>query len=197
MIVVLCSFGLVPFLGRNFFPTVDSGEINMHVRAPVGTRIEEAAAIFDRVEQDIRNTVPPDQLGVIVDNIGMPVSGINRAYSNTGSIGPMDGDVLVSLKERHGPTAGYVKELRSKLPHDFPGVTFAFLPAEIISQILNFGAPAPIDLQVTGPNSDQDEAYANELLQRLRGVPGIADVRLQQANNSAWTWTVRAPRRSA
>jgi multidrug efflux pump subunit AcrB len=181
--VVLLSFALVPFLGQNFFPTVDAGEIHLHVRGPVGMRIEETAALFDRVEQRIRNTIPPDQVDVIVDNIGMPVSGINRAYSNTGSVGPMDGDILVSLKKRHAPTAGYVKELRTILPKDFPGAAFSFLPADIISQILNFGAPAPIDVQVTGPNGAQDNAYADELLQRIRKVPGIADARLQQDNN--------------
>jgi multidrug efflux pump subunit AcrB len=181
--VVLLSFLLVPFLGQNFFPSVDSGEINLHVRGPVGMRIEETASLFDRVEQEIRNTIPPGQLAVIVDNIGLPVSGINRAYSNTGSIGPMDGDILVSLKKGHAPTADFVRELRTTLPRDFPGTSFAFLPADIISQILNFGAPAPIDLQVTGPNGNQDQAYADQLLQRIRRVPGVADARLQQASN--------------
>jgi len=181
--VVLLSFALAPFLGRNFFPSVDAGEINLHVRGPVGMRIEETAALFDRVEQSIRNTIPPNQLAVIVDNIGLPVSGINRAYSNTGSIGPMDGDILVSLKKGHAPTADFVKTLRTALPRAFPGTSFSFLPADIISQILNFGAPAPIDLQVTGPNGEQDRAYADQLLQRLNEVPGIADARLQQASD--------------
>jgi CzcA family heavy metal efflux pump len=181
--VVLLSFALVPFLGRNFFPTVDAGEINLHVRGPVGMRIEETAALFDKVEQAIRGAIPPDQLAVIVDNIGLPVSGINRAYSNTGSVGPMDGDVLVSLKPGHAPTSGYVKALRTALPRAFPGTTFSFLPADIVSQILNFGAPAPIDLQIAGPSGEEDRAYADALLQRLRRIPGIADARLQQANN--------------
>ena len=118
-----------------------------------------------------------------MDNIGLPVSGINRAYSNTGSIGPMDGDILVSLSKGHGPTANYVRALRAKLPREFPGSSFSFLPADIISQILNFGAPAPIDLQIVGPDIDQDRAYADELLQRLGHVPGVADARLQQATN--------------
>ena len=183
MAVVLLSFGLVPFLGRNFFPAVDSGQISLHVRAPVGTRIEETAALFDHIEQAIRQTVPPDELGTIVDNIGLPVSGINRAYSNTGGIGPQDGDILVSLNEKHRPTAGYVRTLRARLPARFPGSTFSFLPADIISQILNFGAPAPIDLQVSGPNSAANHAYANELLERLAKIPGVADARLQQATN--------------
>ncbi len=183
MIVVLLSFGLIPFLGQNFFPSVDSGEISLHVRAPVGTRIEETADLFDHIEQTIRQAVPPDQLGTIVDNIGLPVSGINRAYSNTGGIGPQDGDILVELNKNHAPTAGYVRTLRERLPAAYPGVTFSFLPADIISQILNFGAPAPIDLQVQGSNSDADETYANILLKRLRDIPGVADARLQQASN--------------
>ena len=183
MAVVLLSFGLVPFLGRNFFPAVDSGQISLHVRAPVGTRIEETAVLFDHIEQAIRQTVPPDELGTIVDNIGLPVSGINRAYSNTGGIGPQDGDILVSLNEKHAPTAGYVRTLRARLPARFPGSTFSFLPADIISQILNFGAPAPIDLQVSGPNSAANHAYAIELLQRLAKISGVADARLQQATN--------------
>jgi CzcA family heavy metal efflux pump len=183
MAVVLLSFGLLPFLGRNFFPSVDSGEISLHVRAPVGTRIEDTAALFDHIEQTIRETIPPDQLGTIVDNIGLPVSGINRAYSNTGGIGPQDGDILVALKADHSPTADYVRDLREKLPRDYPSATFAFLPADIISQILNFGAPAPIDLQIQGPNSEADEAYADILLKRLREIPGVADARLQQASN--------------
>jgi len=180
---VVVSFGLVPFLGRNFFPSVDSGEISLHVRAPVGTRIEETAALFDHIEQTIRRTVPPDQLGTIVDNIGLPVSGINRAYTNTGGIGPEDGDILIALDKNHAPTAGYVRELRERLPAAYPGVTFAFLPADIISQILNFGAPAPIDLQVQGPDAAADEAYADMLLEQLRKISGIADARLQQASN--------------
>lgn len=181
--VVVLSFALVPFLGQNFFPAVDAGQINLHVRGPDGLRIEETAALFDRVEQTIRQTIPPDQLGVIVDNIGMPVSGINRAYSNTGSIGPMDGDIIVALKAHHGPTANFVKALRRKLPEDYPGSTFSFLPADIISQILNFGSPAPIDLQVSGPNREQNKVYADEVLERLSRISGIADARLQQADN--------------
>jgi multidrug efflux pump subunit AcrB len=182
MAVVLLSFALIPFLGRNFFPAVDSGQISLHVRAPLGSRIEQTAAEFDRIETAIRQVVPPDQVGAIVDNIGLPFSGLNLAYSNTGTIGPQDGDILVSLTEKHGATADYVKALRAKLPADFPGTTFAFLPADIISQILNFGAPAPIDLQVSGPNPAQAQAYADELLGRLRAVPGVADARLQQGS---------------
>jgi len=182
MAVVLASFALIPFLGRNFFPAVDSGQISIHVRAPLGRRIEQTAAEFDDIERVIRAVVPPDQVGSIVDNIGLPFSGLNLAYSNTGTIGPQDGDILVSLTEKHGPTADYVKTLRARLPQEFPGTTFAFLPADIISQILNFGAPAPIDLQVSGPDPAKDQAYAAELLTRLRAIPGVADARLQQGS---------------
>jgi len=181
--LMIASLGLAPLLGRNFFPTVDSGQINLHVRAPVGTRIEETAAEFDHVEDVIRQVIPARELGSIVDNIGLPVSGTNRAYSNTGGIGPQDGDILIALTEKHRPTAAYVKTLRERLPDAFPGTTFSFLPADIISQILNFGAPAPIDVQVTAPDKVKAEAYALELRRRLSTVPGIADVRLQQSSH--------------
>ncbi len=179
--LVLGSFLLIPLLGSNFFPSVDAGEITLHVRAPVGTRIEDTAALFDHVENAIRQTIPPSELTSIVDNIGLSVSGINIAYSNTGTIGPMDGDIYVTLSEKHHPTADYVKKLRTRLPHLFPGVSFAFLPADIISQILNFGAPAPIDVQVAGPNLRADETYALELERKMMAVPGLADVRVQQS----------------
>jgi multidrug efflux pump subunit AcrB len=180
---VVLSFGLAPFLGENFFPSVDSGQILMHVRAQPGTRIEETARLFDEVEQTIREIIPPEELDDIVDNIGLPFSGINMAYQNTGTIGPDDGDALISLKEDHAPTASYVKQLRTVLPQRFPGVTFAFLPADIVSQILNFGLPAPIDVQVIGNNQEANYAYATELLKRIRTVPGIADPRIQQVFN--------------
>jgi multidrug efflux pump subunit AcrB len=181
--VVVLSFALVPFLGSNFFPSVDAGTINMHVRAPIGLRIEETAALFDRIEARIRDVVPPSQLGSIVDNIGLPVSGINRAYSNDGGIGPEDGDILITLKENHSATSGYVHKLRKILPHSFPGSTFSFLPADIVSQILNFGAPAPIDVVISGPDRVGDQAYAQELTRRITKVPGAADVRLQQSSS--------------
>ena len=178
---LLLSFGLAPFLGENFFPTVDSGQIFMHVRAPTGTRIEETTRLCDLVEQAIRQIIPASEMDNIVDNIGLPYSGINMAYSNTGTIGPEDADVLISLKEGHAPTADYVKELRTVLPQKFTGATFAFLPADIVSQILNFGLPAPIDVQVVGPDREASYAYAKELLKRIRTVSGIADLRIQQA----------------
>jgi multidrug efflux pump subunit AcrB len=177
---VAASFVLMPFLGRNFFPAVDSGLILMHVRARPGTRIEETARLFDEVEQTVRRIIPPGEIANITDNIGLPFSGINVAYQNTGTIGPEDGDALISLSADHAPTAGYIRELRTSLPRDFPGTTFSFLPADIVSQILNFGLPAPIDLQVIGVNQPADYRYAAELLQRVRQVPGIADARIQQ-----------------
>jgi multidrug efflux pump subunit AcrB len=180
---IVLSFGLWPYLGQNFFPAVDSGQILMHVRAQPGTRIEETARLFDLVEQTIRHTIPPDQLENIVDNIGLPFSGINMAYQNTGTIGPEDGDALISLKEDHAPTEGYIKELRTLLPQKFPEATFSFLPADIVSQILNFGLPAPIDVQVIGNQQAANYAYATDLLKRIRLVPGIADSRIQQVFN--------------
>ena len=180
---VVISFGLWPFLGRNFFPAVDFGQILMHVRAQPGTRIEETARLFDLIEQTVRQTIPPDQLTNIVDNIGLPFSGINMAYQNTGTIGPEDGDALISLNEDHDSTESYIKQLRTLLPQKFPGTTFSFLPADIVSQILNFGLPAPIDVQVIGNDQKSNYVYATDLLKRIRTVPGIADARIQQVFN--------------
>ena len=182
--VVLLSFALVPLLGRNFFPAIDSGRISLHVRGPVGTRIEETTAEFDRIEDRIRQIIPPGQLVSIVDNLGLPVSGINQAYSNTGGIGSQDGDILIALTPDHAPTNDYVRTLRRELPNRFPGTTFSFLPADIISQILNFGAPAPIDVQIAGPDAKGGQAYAHALARRLQRISGIADVRMQQATNA-------------
>ena len=181
---VALSFLLVPFLGRNFFPAVDSGQILMHVRAQVGTRVEESAAIFANIEKVVKRIIPPDQIETLADNIGMPNSGINMTYNNTGVIGPQDGDIQIKLKEGHRPTDDYVRTLREELPRRFPGVTFAFLPADIVSQILNFGSPAPIDLQVRGANLAANFAHANELLRRIRKIPGVADARIQQSPNN-------------
>jgi multidrug efflux pump subunit AcrB len=181
--VVLASFLLVPFLGRDFFPNVEADAIVIHVRAPVGTRIEDTAAEFDRVEAAIRRVIPPNQLDNIIDNIGLPLSGTNMVYSNTGTVGPQDGDIQVLLKAGHDPADEYVKKLRGVLPRQFPGTEFAFLPADIASQILNFGAPAPLDVKVSGRNFDENAAYALQLMRKMRSIPGIADVRLQQSNN--------------
>jgi multidrug efflux pump subunit AcrB len=178
------SFLLVPFLGRNFFPSVDAGSILMHVRSQVGTRVEETANQFADVQKAIRKIIPPREIETLADNIGMPISGINMTYNNTGVIGSQDGDIQIKLKEGHRPTEEYVQALREQLPRAFPGMTFAFLPADIVSQILNFGAPAPIDLQVRGANLAANFAYANQLLSRIRRIPGVADARIQQSPNN-------------
>jgi multidrug efflux pump subunit AcrB len=178
---VAVSFLLVPFLGRNFFPSVDAGNILMHVRTQVGTRVEETAGQLADVQKAIRKIIPPQEIETVTDNIGMPISGINMTYNNTGVIGPQDGDIQIKLKEDHRPTIEHVQALRERLPQLFPGMTFAFLPADIVSQILNFGAPAPIDLQVRGANLDANFAYANKLLGRIRRIPGVADARIQQS----------------
>jgi multidrug efflux pump subunit AcrB len=177
------SFLLVPFIGRNFFPAVDTGSILMHVRTQIGTRVEETANQFAEVQKTIRKIIP-GEIDTLADNIGMPISGINMTYNNTGVIGPQDGDIQIKLKDGHRPTADYVQALREQLPRAFPGLTFAFLPADIVSQILNFGAPAPIDLQIRGANVAANFAHANDLLNRLRRIPGIADARIQQSPNN-------------
>jgi multidrug efflux pump subunit AcrB len=181
MAFVLGSLVLVPFLGRDFFPSVDSGQILVHVRTKVGTRVEENANIFADITKAIRQIIPPEELSTVVDNIGFPVSGINMTYNNSGTIGSQDGDIQIKLNEEHAPTADYVRQMREELPRRFPGITFSFLPADIISQILNFGTPAPIDLQIRGPNLAENYAYAQKLVRLLRHVPGLADVRIQQA----------------
>src|ERR1700755_613975 len=178
---VAVSFLLVPFLGRNFFPAVDAGNILMHVRTQIRTRVEETAGQLADVQKAIRKIIPPEEIDTVADNIGMPISGINMTYNNTGVIGPQDGDIQIKLKEGHRPTAEYVQALREQLPQAFPGMTFAFLPADIVSQILNFGAPAPIDLQVRGNDINANFAYANKLLSRIRRITGIADARIQQS----------------
>ncbi|HQT25280.1 MAG TPA: efflux RND transporter permease subunit [Burkholderiales bacterium] len=178
---VLLSFVLVPWLGENFFPAVDAGQIKLHIRAQTGTRIEETARLCDLIERDIRGMIPQAEVKNVVDNIGLPVSGVNLTYSNSSPIGPADADILVSLNEGHSPTAGYVKYMRDKLKADFPGVTFAFLPADIVSQILNFGLPAPIDVQVIGFNRKADQAYAVKLMGRIKTITGLVDLRVQQA----------------
>ncbi|MEN3380333.1 MAG: hypothetical protein V7608_377 [Hyphomicrobiales bacterium] len=184
LILVGASFALVPYLGRDFFPSVDAGQILMHARTQIGTRVEESANQFAEIQKAIRQIIPSGELATVVDNIGFPVSGINVTYNNTGTIGTHDGDIQIKLAEGHKPTADYVRALREELPARFPGVTFSFLPADIISQILNFGAPAPIDLQIRGPNQAANLAYAQDLLRRLRHVPGLADARVQQSNSN-------------
>jgi multidrug efflux pump subunit AcrB len=175
---------LVPFLGQDFFPTSDTGEIRLHLRAKTGTRIEEAARITDNVETRIRSVIPKDELGSILDNIGLPVSGINLTYDSASPIGNADADVLVTLNAKHRPTAQYVEKLRTALNTDFPGVTFGFLPADIISQILNFGLPSPIDIQVVGADVNGNRAAAMKLVARLRQVQGLVDLRIQQPDDA-------------
>jgi len=178
---VLASFLLQPTLGEDFFPATDAGALALHVRLPLGTRIEESAAAFDRVEKRIREIIPEEQLDTIIDNIGIPLSGIDMAYSSSGTTGPQDGDIQISLKPGHTPTADYVKRLREVLPKSFPGSEFAFMPADISSQILNFGAPAPLDVKISGPDGAANRAFALELQRRIAHVPGIADLRIQQS----------------
>ena len=181
---VLGSFALVPFLGRNFFPAVDSGQILMHVRGPIGTRVEESANHFANIQKAIRTIIPSDRIAAMADNVGMPVSGINTTYNNTGTIGPQDGDIQIKLVEDHPPTADYVAELRRRLPDMFPGFTFSFLPADIISQILNFGAPSPLDVQIRTSDLGAGFEHANKILARMRKVPGIVDARIQQSRGA-------------
>ncbi len=185
LFVLLClsAAALIPWLGEDFFPNTDSGQFRLHLRTKTGTRIEETARTCDLVEQSIRRTVPKSELETILDNIGLPYSGINTAYSNNGVIGSEDADILVSLKEKHHPTDGYVQTLRAKLTREFPGNTFYFLPADMVTQILNFGLPAPIDIQVEGNDIVGDRQYASNLMDRLRQVPGLTDLRIQQPSD--------------
>jgi multidrug efflux pump subunit AcrB len=181
---VALSFLLVPFLGRNFFPAVDTGQILMHVRTQIGTRVEETANRLADIQKVVRRIIPPGEIETIADNIGFPISGINMTYNNTGLIGSQDGDVSIKLKPGHRATDDYVRELREQLPREFPGVQFAFLPADIVSQILNFGSPAPIDLQIRGANLAANYKYASDLLRKIRHIPGVADARIQQSPNN-------------
>jgi CzcA family heavy metal efflux pump len=174
------AFLLIPWLGQDFFPDTDSGQFILHVRAKTGTRIEETARLCDLVESSIRSKIPQQEVDNVLDNIGVPYSTINFSYSRSGLIGAGDADIMVSLKEKHHPTADYVRELRRKLPREFPGTTFYFLPADIVTQILNFGLPAPIDIQLDGRDIEGNRQLADRLLTQLRQVPGIADLRIQQ-----------------
>jgi multidrug efflux pump subunit AcrB len=178
----LCAGGvlLFPWLGQDFFPSSDNGQFRLHFRAKTGTRIEETARLCDLIDQSIRRTIPRSELGSIVDNMGLPYSSINTTYNNTGVIGSEDADILVSLKENHRPTQEWVRILRSKLNEEFPGTLFYFLPADMVTQILNFGLPAPIDIQVEGVNMEGNRRFADQLLAQLRPVSGVVDLRIQQ-----------------
>ncbi|MES1261313.1 MAG: efflux RND transporter permease subunit [Acidobacteriota bacterium] len=179
--ICLCGFLLFPWLGQDFFPSSDNGQFRLHLRARTGTRIEETARLTDIVDRSIRGTIPAAELDSIVDNMGLPYSGINTTYNTSGVIGPADADILVSLKEgRHRPTSQWVDTLRPKLNSEFPGVMFYFLPADMITQILNFGLPAPVDVQVEGADSEGNRKFADQLLSQIRQVPGVVDLRIQQ-----------------
>jgi CzcA family heavy metal efflux pump len=171
----------LPGLGRDFFPAVDAGQIKLHVRAPTGLRIEETAALCDHIEATIRELIPAREIATIVDNIGLPYSGINTAYSTSAPVGPGDADIFVNLNSDHHPTAQYVHRLRARLTELYPSTTFAFLPADMVSQILNFGLPSPLDVQVAGFKVAANLKYANQLLARLHAIPGVVDLRIQQA----------------
>jgi multidrug efflux pump subunit AcrB len=184
MSFVLGSFALLPYLGSNFFPDVDGGQILIHARVPIGTRVEETASRFAMIEKSIKKVIPAEEISSLVDNIGLPPSWINLIYNNTGVIGTQDGDIQIALRKGHLPTADYVRELRETLPREFPDTVFSFPPADIVSQILNFGAPAPIDIQIRGANLADNFDYANKLLKEIRLIPGVADARIQQSSKS-------------
>jgi multidrug efflux pump subunit AcrB len=174
------SMGLAFVLGEDFFPSVDAGNIRLHMRAPTGTRIEETARLADEVEKVIREVVPANELGTILDNLGLPYSGINLSYSNAGTIGTLDGEIQIALKEGHEPTQVYVDKLRAMLPQRFPGVEFFFQPADIVTQILNFGLPAAVDVQIAGADQQGNFDVARKLLKEVRLIPGTVDTHVQQ-----------------
>jgi multidrug efflux pump subunit AcrB len=191
-IFLVCFFGfcllsigvLYPWLGQDFFPSVDGGQFKLHVRASTGLRIEETAKLCDEIDQTIREQIPKSELVTIIDNIGIPYSGLNLSYSNSAPVGTADADILVSLDAKHHPTAIYMEELRKRLLTKFPGTIFYYLPTDIVSQILNFGLPAPLDVQIIGNNLVADHAYAENLLAQIRHVPGTTDLRIQQPFDS-------------
>jgi multidrug efflux pump subunit AcrB len=185
MLFAVASLGfLTPWLGQDFFPSVDSGQFKIHVRAHTGTRIEETAALCDHVDQTIRQVIPASEVVTVVDNIGLPYSALNLSYSTSAPIGPADADIQVELTKDHHPTAAYVDKLRTVLARDYPGVSFYMLPVDIVTQILNFGLTAPIDIQIVGPNLAGNRALAEKMLDEVRNVPGAADTRIQQPFNA-------------
>jgi multidrug efflux pump subunit AcrB len=181
MVFALGSMALLePRLGEDFFPSVDSGQFKIHVRARTGTRIEETAALCDHIDSTIRQNIPANEVVTIVDNIGLPYSGLNLSYSTSAPIGPADADIQVQLSRDHHPTAAYVEKLRKELARQYPGVTFYALPVDIVTQILNFGLSAPIDIQLVGPNLNGNRALAERMADEVRYISGAADVRIQQ-----------------
>src|SRR5207245_11766871 len=183
---VAVSLCFVPLLGRDFFPSVDAGQMRLHVRGPAGTRIEETQRLFAAVEERVRKIVPADELDVIIDNIGVPVSGINLTLGDPSTPSSADGEMLISLKPRHGPTAGYVHALRNDLASAFPQATFFFLAADISTQLLNFGLSSPVDVRLTGPAGNQTAnlAIARDLASRIATIPGAVDVHLAQVTDT-------------
>jgi multidrug efflux pump subunit AcrB len=184
LVFALASLALVPSLGQDFFPSVDSGQFIIHVRAHAGTRIEETAALCDHIEQTIRGQIPAHEVVTILDNIGLPYSSLNLSYSTSAPVGPSDADIQVQLTPDHHPSEQYIERLRAVLAHEYPGVTFYVVPVDIVTQILNFGLAAPIDIQIVGPNLYGNRALAERMLNEVRYVPGAADVRIQQPFNS-------------
>jgi multidrug efflux pump subunit AcrB len=187
---------LYPWLGQDFFPSVDGGQFKLHVRAHTGTRIEDTARLCDQIEDVIRGEIPKDQLGTIIDNIGLPYSGLNLSYSNSAPVGTGDADILVSLAEKHRPTAEFTRALRDKLSRDFPGTEFYYLPTDMVSQILNFGLPAQIDIQITGQQVAQNREIAEHMMHQISRIPGTTDLRIQQPFNLP-KWTVEVDRTRA
>ena len=177
---------IVPWLGQDFFPSVDAGSFKLHLRAPTGMRIEDTAFLCDEVENSIRRQIPASEVASIIDNIGLPYSGINLSYSNSAPVGASDADILVTLSAKHHPTSDHVKQLRLSLAKEFPGVVFAFLPSDMVSQILNFGLPAPIDIQVIGKDLEGNRVWADQLMEKVRYVPGTTDLRVQQPFDSPY-----------
>ena len=181
--VCVGSFALYPWLGEDFFPSVDAGQIKLHLRAPTATRIEETAGLCSDVERSIHELIPSNEIESVIDNIGLPYSALNYIYSTSAPIGSEDADIMISLSQKHRPTDQYIHDLRLKLTKEFPGVMFYFPPADIVSQILNFGLPAPIDIQIMGRDVEANHAFANDLMEQLGAVTGIADLRIQQPFN--------------
>ena len=175
---------LFPFLGQDFFPSVDAGAFDMHVRMKAGTRIEETARSVDQIEQMIRQVIPANQLEGIIDNLGIPYSGINTSYNNTGTMSAADGDILVSLNQNHDPTNKFIQAIRTRMQHDFVGVSVWFPPADMVAQILNFGLPAPIDVQIIGADQEANFQFASNLMNQIRKIPGAVDFRIQEPNNA-------------
>src|SRR5258707_10312463 len=183
-ILIVGSICLFPLLGRDFFAQADAGQMRLHVRAPPGTRLEKTQQFFAEVEAEIRRQVGNDQINVMLDNIGLPYSGINIASSDTATVGPMDGEILISLKDKHAPTAQLIAKLRQSLPAHFAQLQFFFQPADIVDQVLNFGQPAPIDVRISGPDQAAAFDLASQIAHALMRVPGVADSHVFQVPNA-------------